>query len=185
MTTQDVLAPAEPETIRVPDEDWVHRHAIGVWRFLRSLGASPQLAEELCQEAFLVAWQRGVQGLERAALGAFLRSTARHLWLRRHAADRRQRQRFLELAQLGEDAERLWLRDCSDDGDVLLEATRRCLGLMKGRARTAVELCYRDGCGRAEAAARMGMKENGVKTLLQRARQWLKSCIGRARMEDA
>jgi DNA-directed RNA polymerase specialized sigma24 family protein len=116
-------------------------------------------------------------------LGAFLRRTARHLWLRRHAADRRQRRQLREMEQLAADAEQLWLRDCADDGEALVEAARTCVGLMQGRSRMAVELCYRDGCGRAEAAARLGMKENGVKTLLQRARQWLKSCIERARRE--
>jgi RNA polymerase sigma factor (sigma-70 family) len=181
-TTEDTLAPARKAGANhLSDEEQVHRHAVGVWRFLRALGAAPPVADELCQEAFVVAWQKGMQRLEPRALGAFLRRTARHLWLRRHAADRRNRELFLELAKLGEDAELLWQRDCADDGEELVEAARRCVALMRGRARSAVELCYRDGCGRAEAAARLGMKENGVKTLLQRSRQWLKSCIERAR----
>lgn len=166
-------------------DDWVRHHAVGVWRFLRALGADPQLAEELCHEAFVVAWQKGQAGREPAVQGAFLRSTARHLLLRHRARTLRDAAARQELAAVTAEAERQWQQHCADDdGAGLVAAAAGCVRQLQPRVRRAVELSYRDGCSRTEIAAAMGMQENGVKTMLQRARQWLRRCIEQAEAAD-
>jgi DNA-directed RNA polymerase specialized sigma24 family protein len=54
----------------------------------------------------------------------------------------------------------------------------RALG---GRARRALQLAYAEGCGRDRIAAELGIKPNGVKTLLQRLRRVLADCVSRRR----
>ena len=46
-----------------------------------------------------------------------------------------------------------------------------------GRARTAIDLRYRDGRSRAEIAAELNMAPEGIKTLLRRTRDSLRRCI--------
>ena len=56
---------------------------------------------------------------------------------------------------------------------------RECLQPLRDRSREAIEMHYRQGLGRAEIAARMGMKPDGIKTLLRRTRQLLRECVER------
>ncbi|HLQ37550.1 MAG TPA: hypothetical protein VK348_07100, partial [Planctomycetota bacterium] len=64
-------------------------------------------------------------------------------------------------------------------------ALRACVERLDGRARRAVELSYGIGAddpsSRARVAVELGMKENGVKTLLQRVRQTLRECVQRSK----
>lgn len=154
----------------------LRQHAGSLLRYLRMLGADRELAADLAQEAFVVAWQKRKQRLPAAVLATFLRRTARYLWL-----DHRRGQRRREAA-IAAAAERLWRRDCADDGgEAMLAAARACLQRLQGRAAAAVALCYRDGRSRSEIAAELGMQPNGVRTLLARTRQWLGECIRRQR----
>ena len=163
------LVPSQASIERV-----IRRHQAGLWRYLRALGCSPDLADDLTQEAFLVAFRRGLQDTGPHTTGSFLRKTARHLFLRSRRTSRRREAILVEAADL------LWTQDCaSDDGDEWLEALRACMDSVEGRGREALTLFYRDGASRAEAARALDMKENGVKTLLARVRQALRDCVRR------
>ena len=153
--------------------DWIERHARGVFRFVRALGAPRDVAEELTQEAFAVAWQKGKHGLPPAALGAFLRRAARLAWLELR------RDRGREEAAITALALRAWEREVAGDGEELVAAARRCVERLRGRAAVAVQLAYGGGASRAQIAAATGLLPNGVKTLLARTRRWLAQCIGR------
>ncbi|MEO6594737.1 MAG: sigma-70 family RNA polymerase sigma factor, partial [Planctomycetota bacterium] len=152
-----------------PDlEALVRRHQTGVWRYLRCLGADLQLAEDLLQDTFLVAFRRLEQDRGDAAVATFLRTTARHLYLRRRRDEGRREELLVELA------EQLWQRDCAgDDGEQWLQALQQCVQSLEGRPQQAVTWFYGEGRDRASVAAAMGMKENGLKTLLQRVRATL------------
>jgi RNA polymerase sigma-70 factor (ECF subfamily) len=165
-------APAPP-----PADAVVQRHLHALWRYLRMLGADAAEADDLAQEAFVVAVQKGALHGEPALLAAFLRTTARFLFLRLRKAGRRAR-------RLAAKVDALWARDAaSDGGDALVTAVRACVGELDGRARRAIELCYglhdTDAQGRAAIAHELGLQENGVKTLLQRVRHRLRECIER------
>jgi DNA-directed RNA polymerase specialized sigma24 family protein len=64
------------------------------------------------------------------------------------------------------------LNDCVD-------ALRDCVEQLESRSRMAVDLQYRVEAGREAIAAALGMKPDGVKTLLRRVRQVLRECVER------
>ena len=170
-------AGAAPTTTAVPEATALAAQARALWRYLRMHGASATEAEDLAQEAFVVALQKGALAAAPPALQAFLQRTARFLFLRL-------RKRGARGEQVADAVDGLWQRDCAGDaGDALVAAARACVEQLEGRARTAVELSYgfggeADG-SRTAIARELGMQENGVKTLLQRARQRLRECIER------
>lgn len=167
--------PTAPEP--ATDEAAIARHLRMLWRYLRMHGASAVEAEDLAQEAFVVALQKDAARLEPAATAAFLRRTARFLFLRLRRGGR-------AAIDLADAVDLLWARDCeADGGDGLLLALRQCVGALSERARRGLELSYGLGAdaarGRSDVATELGMTENGVKTLLQRARQQLRECLQR------
>lgn len=174
MRTRDPQSTPSDAIERPSDEAalaFVRRHQRGVWRFLRASGCPPHAADEVAQDALLVALDKRVDDL---AAPAFLRQTAKFLWLRRLRDEGRARERLLEAA------EALWREDAErDDGDGVLAALRECLGSLPPRSRTVVERVYRDGCSRAELAQDLGIGEHGARTFLQRLRATLRDCIER------
>jgi len=154
-----------------PTTAFVRRHQRGVWRFLRAIGCPAHAADEVAQDALLLALDRTVAD-EQAP--AFLCRAAKFLWLRRQRDEGR---RALRLAAFGE---QLWRRDCArDGGDGLLAALRACVAALPPRSRRAIERTYGDGAGRAELAHELGIGEHGARTLLQRVRAALRACIDR------
>ncbi|MCR9247658.1 MAG: sigma-70 family RNA polymerase sigma factor [bacterium] len=158
----------------------VERHASALFRFARGLGADRELAADLTQEAFLIAWRKGKQDLPAAPLATFLRRTVRFLWLASRTRDRRAE------AAISAAAERLWREDAArnddsglDASDELVAATRQCVEQLEGRAARAIHLMYGDGRKRVEIAEALDMTPNGVRTLLARTRRWLENCIRR------
>ena len=89
---------------------------------------------------------------------------------------RRSRPRFESL----EEAEAAWIEwTGDDDGDGRRDALRRCLTRLRDRARRAIDLAYRQGLSRVELAAALAMTVDGVKTLLRRSREALRTCVER------
>ncbi|MFO1077194.1 MAG: sigma-70 family RNA polymerase sigma factor [Planctomycetota bacterium] len=168
-------SPAAPDVLPGdPVDAFVAKHQRALWRFLRVLGCAGQEADAIALDAIVIALRRGVPARDGEAAAAFLRQTARHLWLRRQRSDRRRAARHAEAA------ERLWQQRCArDDGDAWLDALDRCLGELPERSRTALERTYRDGLGRAELGGELGIGEHGVRNLLARLRAALRDCIER------
>lgn len=176
MTVEDVDRDLETASADAVDA-LVRRHLRGVWRYCLMLGASPATCDDLAQEAFVIALQKGAAALDPAATGAFLRRTARFLFLRG-------RRRSARDPKLLDAIDELWARDHADDhGERAIAAARGCVELLDGRSRQAIQLTYGIGGttagGRDDVATKLGMKENGVKTLLQRTRKFLRECIER------
>lgn len=157
---------------RLDLETLVRRHQVGVWRYLRALGAPPEVADDLVQETFLVAFDKLVEDRGHAATASFLRGCAKNLLLR-HRRERGRRE-----AAMIEAADELWQHDCvGDDGDRWLDSLEQCLQQLDGRSQQVVQRFYRESRSRAEVAREMGMKETGLKTFLQRLRAGLRKCI--------
>lgn len=140
-------------------------------------GAGPHEADDLVQETFVTAMQKGALELEPAAAWTFLRRTARFVFLH-HLRDRRRE------PELVDEVDALWDRDAEQDGgDSLVEALQACVDRLEGRARRAVLLSYGIGDAaprdRDEVARELDLQPNGLKTLLQRTRKLLRDCIGR------
>jgi len=150
-------------------------HHLTVWRYLRTLGASADEADELSQETLLVGLRHGLPAEPAAAL-AFLRGVARNQWLRTRRWWHRRREREVAAA-----VDELWIATAAhDDGEELLARLRECVHALQARARHALELHYRDGLPWHEVATQVGLKPNGTKTLVQRARQALRVCLERS-----
>lgn len=169
--------PAAPPGRAVATEGLVLDHLRSVWRYLRMHGADASLADDLAQEAFVVALQKGAVGLPPAAAATFLRRTARFLLLHH----RRDQPAAVELADAVDER---WQTDCAGDGgDELIAVLRECVARLPERSRRAIGLCYGPGgdepSRRVAAAAALGLRPNGLKTLLQRTRLLLRACLER------
>jgi len=154
-------------------ETLVREHHAGVWRYLRLLGCTREQADDLTQETFLVVIRKGFDDIDPAATATYLRKTARFQFLhaRRHLRTRRE----VDL----EAADSVARNHLEDGGDAYVGALRRCIEELRGRAKEAVIAVYRDQQPQAATAEKLGMKENGLKTLLQRSRSVLKACVER------
>lgn len=154
-------------------EQLVETHQHGVWRYIRFLGASEAEADDLTQETFLEVWRKPFEQLSRAATAAYLRNVAKNRFLMFIRA-RGRRPAVIDLEQAEHDFAQFAR---VDGGDAQVEALNDCMGKLDGRAKQAVDLFYRDGHSREEAAKLMGMKDEGMKTLLRRIREILRECM--------
>lgn len=150
----------------------VRSYQAGVWRYLRFLGADESLADDLTQETFLAVWKRHFVDHTPAATRQYLRTTARNLFLM--SLRKRDRQPTLERIEV---ADEVWQQFAGDDEEFMLDALRECVEVLTGRARQAIELCYRDDRSRAEIGREMDLSDDGVKSLLRRTRELLRRCI--------
>jgi RNA polymerase sigma-70 factor, ECF subfamily len=165
--------------------EFVERHLQTLWRYLRMHGAAPHEADDLAQEAFVTALQKGALHLEPAAAQVFLRRTARFALLH-HLRQQRRDPTQLDAAAIADAVDQLWDQDARDDGgEQLLGSLHQCIHKLEGRAQQAIRLSYGIGtkaaASRDDVAMQLGMQPNGLKTLLQRTRQLLKACLQRAK----
>jgi RNA polymerase sigma-70 factor (ECF subfamily) len=151
--------------------DLVRNHQAGVWRYLRFLGADESLADDLTQETFLAIWRKPFVDHTPAATSRYLRTVSRNLFL----MSLRKGNRLPTLERL-ELADEVWDRFSGDD-ETMLDALRECLEGLNGRARLAIDLCYRDQRSRAEIGRELELSEDGVKSLLRRTRELLRQCV--------
>ncbi|MGB3965513.1 MAG: sigma-70 family RNA polymerase sigma factor [Planctomycetota bacterium] len=170
-----------PDLRTIPADDvvrLVREHQAEVWRWLRYLGASAELADDLVQETFLQLLRAPFHERSPAETAAWLRTVARNLYVR---SFRRPPFALTELDAI----EAAWTGFAQDDaGRASLRALRGCLDRLDGRARDAVRWHYEQHCSRAEIGVRLGIGEDGVKSLLRRTRELLRACVERSRMEE-
>jgi RNA polymerase sigma-70 factor (ECF subfamily) len=153
----------------------VQAHQAGVWRYLRCLGCSAVEAEDLAQETFLAVLRRPFDDFAFASTAGYLRRVARNLFLKQRA----RAARGPALAEV-EALDATFDRWCGDDGGGrYLEALRACLATLDAAARSALERHYRDGASRAELARALRMSEDGIKSMMRRARASLRACVER------
>lgn len=159
---------AEQDVVRL-----VRAHQAEVWRYLRFLGASTELADDLCQETFLQLLRAPFAERTAAETNGWLRAVARSLYVK---SLRRPPFASAELDEI----EATWTGFADDDGGAAsLAQLRDCLGSLDGRARQVVQWHYQDHCSRREIATRLGLGEDGVKSMLRRTRDWLRRCMER------
>ena len=153
----------------------IQTYQSGVWRYLRTLGCDPALAEDLTQDTFLAVLQRPFQDYNAAATAAYLRRVAYNLFIshQRRSGKVTAVENIEELEQqFGE-----WTAD--DQGEAALEALRDCLQQLSERARWALEMRFRDDLSRPSIADKLEITEHGAKNLMQRAKQQLRECVER------
>jgi RNA polymerase sigma-70 factor, ECF subfamily len=164
---------ASAEGTGIDPERLVAEHQTGVWRYLRSLGCEPALADDLTQETFLAVLQRPVQDFGPAAVAAYLRKIAYNLVVNDYRRSGR-----VTLVEKLEEVDDAWQRLAADDnGEAMLEALRACLPALTDRARRALEMRFRERQTREAIAAMLEITEHGAKNLMQRAKQQLRACV--------
>jgi RNA polymerase sigma-70 factor (ECF subfamily) len=143
-----------------------------VWRYLRLLGADPHEADDLMQDTFVRLAEVLARGEPLQAPAAFLRGIGRNLLIgiRRRA---RTKGPTVEWA----DAVDRFAGQPQALEDGRIEALRRCIARLTGRARQVVEWHHVEGASYRDAAARLGIGVQGIKSLLARAREALRQCI--------
>lgn len=158
-----------------PIEQIVRENQRDVWRFLIALGCTAEEAEDLAQETFVAVFRSAFQYRGAAETRSYLLKVAKH----RFISSVRRRRRAPVVRNL-DDVDSEWAQFNADcDGDRRIELLRKCLETLADRARQGLELRYRSELSRAEIAARLDMKETGVRTLLDRARTALRECVQR------
>ena len=166
---------AVSEPVEVNLESLVRVHQADVWRYLRYLGASAADADDLTQETFLAVGRSKFEERSPAQTAGYLRTVARNQLL----MARRRQGREVSTVEL-EAAETVWAERVGPSGtDGYLDALGDCAETLNGRAQQAIRLFYHERQGRAEIAASLEMKPDGVKTLLRRTREILRECIER------
>jgi RNA polymerase sigma-70 factor (ECF subfamily) len=153
-------------------EQVIRDHLRGVWRYLRVIGCDPATADDLTQETFLVFLRKPFDYLGHEPTAAYLRQVARLAYLELARKQAKQ----TPPADVDEVFEEI---GPADNGNAYVDALGHCLDALQPKARECIELRYREKLSREEIATRLGMKETGVKTLLQRAREALRECIER------
>lgn len=145
--------------------------APGVRRYLRVLGCAPGRIDDVIQELCVVALERGFEFRGNAAAGAWLRATAKRLFLAQCRSGRRRRE--VEIA------DEVWLAQCGEtDGSGYVDALRDCLAQVTPEQRELLEAAG-DGDSRAELARRFARRPEGIKSALRRLRALLRECVER------
>jgi len=152
----------------------IRTHQTTVWRYLRLLGCEAALADDLTQETFLSLVERPPGALPEEKTGGYLRRVAKHLFIDEMRRRKRRATSLLDEADLA------WNEVSGDDeGESWRRALRQCLEGVQGRVREVLVLRYQDGVSLSHLATRLGMKGNGIKSLLQRVKTKLRDCVER------
>jgi RNA polymerase sigma-70 factor (ECF subfamily) len=151
----------------------LEEHYRPLWRYLRFLGCSDTLAEDLVQETFIAVLARPPVLHEPGAFAAYLRSVARNKYLK--ARQKAKSEPAWE--DLGA-ADAIWEPVADrEDWDRYREAVKGCVDSLDDRDRVLLETYYSRKGRRKESAATSGLSEEGMKTLLRRIKTRLKSCV--------
>ncbi|HUT33494.1 MAG TPA: sigma-70 family RNA polymerase sigma factor [Planctomycetota bacterium] len=160
-------------------EALVRTHQVEVFTYIHYLGAPRDVAEDLAQETFLVAFRKSLPPdvLDGSGQRAWLRGIARNLFLQ--YCDRQRASRVRADSESVERAEAVWQGQFLRDGDGLdyIEALRKCLEKLSEEHQRALDLRYAQSKSRMEMAFLLNMTGDGVKSLLRRIRAGLGSCI--------
>jgi|SRR5215217_736384 len=136
----------------------VRRHGSAVRGLLRRMGAEPSLADDLAQDAFLVAFERVAEFRGEGAFSAWVRKIAARLYVRRW----RKEAKFdpeTEAADEGHGGEGFAAARIDLD---------EALKTLSAAERMCVSLCYGAGVSHAEAAEALNVPLGTVKSHVKR-----------------
>ena len=156
-------------------EELVHRHQGAVRGFLAFLGCPQDRVDDLAQDVFLSFLSARFEDRGEASTRAFLRRIARNLFLKTMQRERR------GIVTLDPSvAESAWVDFERDDGGSgYMSAMKECLKSIRGRAAEVLRLRYAESVRLTLVAAKLGLTESGVKSILVRTKRKLRDCIQR------
>ncbi|MFP4026420.1 MAG: RNA polymerase sigma factor [Candidatus Brocadiia bacterium] len=155
----------------------VEQHQEELYYYLRYLGAGKNTAEDLLQKTFVVALKKGFpEDVEKSGnqIG-WLRGIARNMFLRWCNARERRPDLCSEFLKV---AETVWAANYDQESKPEnIRALRKCLEELEEKDRKVLMMRYREEYSRKEMAEKLGLTENGVKSLLRRVRARLLKCV--------
>lgn len=167
-------------------ESLIRTHQAMVYRYLRYMGATTDVAEDVAQETFFAAYKSGSVPLEDASsengrCAAWLRGVARNqllMYFRKSRSNPLSSDPTL-LQQALDQADHVWATELlrSGDGFDYAEALQKCLDRLQGTQRKVLDLFYAEEYSRAQIAESLSMSEDGIKSLLRRVRASLRQCV--------
>ena len=168
------------EALKIDIEQFVRLHQDGLRSYLRLLGCSQELADDLAQESFLTFLRRSPGVVDEAAAAAWLRRTAFNLL--RDSKRRAARQQAILRQQA---ADEIWARyRLDEEPGIYREQLRDCLKRLSQRMRRTIDLFYAEDMSGPEVASAEGRSESDVWSTLHRARKQLRSCMDRKLNHD-
>ncbi|MFN7587227.1 MAG: sigma-70 family RNA polymerase sigma factor [Planctomycetota bacterium] len=153
----------------------VYAHQAAIWRYLRLLGANDDEADDLAQETFVVLLRTPFVAVADGALRAWLRTTARNLFL---AHCRRRRRTPITLdAEAVATAMDAYERD--DDGAGYREALARCLESLPQRQHELLDDVLQGTVPLPSLAAQHGLGVEALRSMVRRLKLALRDCVQR------
>lgn len=162
-----------------PFPDWpeaaefIAKHQLGVWRYLRAIGCDAALADDLTQDTFLAVLRKPFDFVSDAASAGYLRRVAYHLLV-----TARRRSSRVMVTDAIELFEKDWARWAGfDNGESAMDALQECFDRLTKRAKLSLRMRFGEGASREAIAAALGITEHGAKNLMQRAKSQLRECV--------
>ncbi len=157
----------------------VRAHIDSVRSFLLASLRDPLAAEDLVQEAFLVAWRKLDCYDRKMPFGPWVRGIAGKLLLNWRRKQGRSKVHFVddETLQLMDHRFEEFSSLAGDSFDEHLNALRDCFSCLSPQQRSAIDLHYQHGLHCREIARRLGFGLEAVKKHLQRGRAVLQKCL--------
>ena len=154
----------------------VRRHGSAVRGLLRRMGAAPAEADDVAQDAFLIAFERIGEFRGQGAFAAWVRKIGARQYLRRLQKERR-------IASLASAADEGADVAASPDaaGRIDLDEALRALGPAE---RICVSMCYGAGLSHAEAADALNLPLGTVKSHVKRGLEKLRARLAPADPEE-
>lgn len=143
----------------------VRRHGSAVRGLLRRMGAEASAADDLAQDAFLLAFERITEFRGEGAFAGWVKRIAARLYLRRLQRDRK-------LAAFAVEDEDGAMPAADTDGRIDLDGALR---LLAAPERVCVSLCYGAGLSHAEAADALNLPLGTVKSHVKRGLEKLRT----------
>lgn len=157
----------------------VREHVESVRAFLLSAVRDLAAAEDLLQEAFIVAWKNLHRYDRELPFGPWVRGIAGKLVLNHRRRAARSKLWFCDAEALGA-LDRGFTSLQALPGDTLderLDALRDCMVVLTESQRTVIDFHYQHGLSCKAIAVRTGIGVEAVKKHLQRGRQALQRCL--------
>jgi RNA polymerase sigma-70 factor (ECF subfamily) len=143
--------------------------------YARAIVLDWSLAEDVFQEALVVAIEKGPDLPDDAAFGRWMREVIRRIAL--DALGRRQRSPRLMDPQLLELLEPAWEREDAQWGGDLRQSLRRCMDKLGERARLLLQERYQKRLSGSRLAERVGLTINSAYATLTRLHRVLEECM--------
>lgn len=162
-------------------EALVREHLAALRGYLASLGAHPDLLDDVAQEVFIAVFRERERYDPERPIRAWIFGIARnvlHQEFRKQRLEARVRHGAAAARLFATADESLAHHEAHAGGDALA-ALSLCLGALGERARRLVSLHYQDQMPTRAIAATVGMQDTAVRVSLLRAREALRLCVER------